>query len=242
MIPNGRTMIRNCLVALALSLPAACAGDPEEAAPAPGAESITGALADEQRYPVPVAEAMKAAETALRSGDFKIERKRRDDCGGKIVARREDGHRVTVTIHAPERAVTEIAVYTEPADRRLVEFLHARIASTLGLKKAQAELFGETTLEASYEVDLETGMAAAENACRTLALEVTLKRQDQDRARLEARDIDARPVRFALRRTAAPSAETEVVLSTETVPGGGEKEFLRRIRRELERRLFPSSE
>jgi hypothetical protein len=235
-------MIRRSLVVLLLSLPAACAEPEAEPPSAADRESVTGVLAEEQRYSAPVAEVMKAAVAALGSDDFRIERRRRDDCGGKIVARREDGHRVTVTIHAPERSVAEVSVYVEPADRELVELLHARIGGKLSLKKAKADLFGESSLEVTYEIDLETGLAAAERTCRALALEVTLKRQEQDRARLEARDDDSRLLRFALRRTAAAPAEIEVVLSTETRPGGGEMEFLRKVRRELERHLFPSSE
>jgi len=238
MIDSG---IRRVLPALLFLLPAACAA-PEPDAPSAEGESVTGALADEQRYIVPVAEAMKAAEAALGSDEFKIERRRRDDCGGKLVARREDGRRVTVTIHAPERSVAEVAVYVEPADRGLVELLHRRIGEKLSLKKAKADLFGDSSLEVSYEIDLGTGMAAAERSCRTLALEVTLKREDRDRARLEARDGDGRPLRIGLRRTEAATAEIEVVLSTETRPGGGEMDFLRKVRRELERHLFPASE
>ena len=72
-------------------------------------------------------------------------------------------------------------------------------------------------------------------------MDVELLRRDEERARLEARDPDGRAVRIALHRTDGGSPATEVVISTSDA-AGGEKELLRRIRRELERHLFPSSD
>ncbi len=225
---------------LALGLLSACSSE-EEVGQAPPREIAGGVLVLEQAYEVSAADAWKAADAALEGGDFKVERRRRDDCGGKIVARREDGHRVAVTIHAPERSAAELTVVVEPGDRQLLDTIQRRIGEKLSLKKARSELLGDTVLEASYEVDVGSAFEAAERTCRVLSLEVELLRREPERARLEARDRDGRPVRFALHRSDGAAAETEVVLSTQET-GGGEKEFLRRVRRELERHLFPSSD
>jgi len=225
---------------LALGLLASCSSEPEGSR-TPPREIAGGVLVLEQAYEVSAADAWKAADQALEGGEFTVERRRRDDCGGKIVARREDGHRVTVTIHAPERSAAEVTVVVEPGDRELLDTIQRRIVDKLGLKKARSELLGDTVLEASYEVELGGVFAAAERACRALSMEVELLRREQERARLEARDRDGRPVRFALRRTDGDSGGTEVVISTQET-GGGEKELLRRVRRELERHLFPSGD
>jgi hypothetical protein len=221
---------------LALGLLAACSGAPKEEPARPDATG--GVLILEQAYDVPAADAWKAAGAALEEGEFTIERRRRDDCGGKIVARREDGHRVTVTIHAPQRSTAEVTVVVDPADRQLLDTIQKRIGEKLSLKKARSDLLADTVLEASYEADVDRVIAAAERACSALSLEIDLVRRDQGRARLEARGRDNRVVRVGLRQA---DGGTQVVLSTQET-GAGEKDFLRRFRRELERHLFPSSE
>jgi hypothetical protein len=226
---------------LAFCLLAACSGaSTDEAGGQP--VLVGGTLSEEQTFEVPAAEAWKAAEEALEGEEFKVERRHRDDCGGKFVARREDGHRVTVTIHAPEREAAEVAIYVEPADPDVVRAIQERLLEKLSLKKARADLFDETLIEASYEVDLEQALGAAERACRALSLEVTQRQREKSRARVEARDGDSRRVRFSVSRDEADPAETKVVFETERAPRGGEKEFLRRVRRELERHLFPPAD
>src|SRR6185295_2006389 len=126
------------VLSIGLAAVGACSsGDVEE----PSKAIVGGTLSDEQRYEVAAADAWKAAEAALEGDDFKVERRHRDECGGKLVARREDGHRVTVTIHAPDRASSEISVYVEPADPSLVQAIQIRIGEKLSLKKAQSDLF-----------------------------------------------------------------------------------------------------
>ena len=223
---------------LALGLLGACSAEPaQDRAAREVPESV---LVLEQAYEVPAADVWKAAAAALEGEEFKVERRRRDDYGGKIVARREDGHRVTVTIHAPERAPAEVTIVVEPADRGLLDTIQRRLEEKLSLKKARAELLGDTVQESSYEVDLGTALLAAERACHVLALEVKLLRRDPERARLEARDRDGRSLRFTMHETDGASPETEIVISIPEA-WGGEKELLRQVRRELERHLFPSS-
>jgi hypothetical protein len=224
---------------LALGLLAACSS--EHAEDRTARELSEGVLVLEQAYDVSAADAWKAAKAALEGEEFKVERRRRDDYGGKIVARREDGHRVTVTIHAPERASAEVTLVVEPGDRGLLDTIQRRLEEKLSLKKARAELLGDTVQESSYEVDLTAALAAAERACHVLVLEVEFLHRDAERARLEARDRDGRALRFTLHATDGASPETEIVISTQE-SWGGEKELLRRVRREMERHLFPSSE
>ena len=224
----------------ALVLLSACSGSPDESEPAPRSV-VGGTLGDEQAFDVPAAEAWKAAEAALEGEELAVERRRRDDCGGKIVARREDGHRVTVTIHAPERAAAEVAVYVEPADRGLMEAVQRRIGEKLSLKRAQADLSGDTSVETSYEIDLDVGLEAAEQACRALAMDLTVRHREKERARLEAKDRDERRVRIVLHKAEGDASTTEIRLSTDATAAGGEKEFLRKVRRELEQHLFPAT-
>jgi len=232
-------MRKDLLIVLAVALLSACAssddGEPERTV-------VGGTLSDEQSYEVPAAEAWKAVEAALEGSEFTVERRRRDDCGGKIVARREDGHRVTVTIHAPERKAAEIAVYVEPADQALVHAVQERIGAKLSLKKARSDLFGETSLEASYEIGLEAAVTVVLRACRALAFEVVVQQREKERARIEVRDRNSPPVRFTLQQGEADPSETRIVIATEKTPEGGEKDLLRRVRREVERHLFPASE
>ena len=150
-------MLRRATAVLTLSLLAACSAGPEKDQ-APPREIAGGVLVLEQAFEVSAADAWKAADGALEGGEFKVERRRRDDCGGKIVARREDGHRVTVTIHAPERAAAEVTVLVEPGDHGLLDTIQKRIGEKLSLKKARSELLGDTVLEASYDVDLGTAL------------------------------------------------------------------------------------
>ncbi len=184
----------------------------------------------------------KAVEAVLEENDFKLERRRRDECGGRITARREGGPRVVVTIHASERSRAEIALYVEPADRAQADLLQAKIEEKLGLKRAHADLFGETSVESSYEADLALGTAAAKRACAALELELTQVQVDSSRARIEGRDSQSRHVRFKMRLTEGRSDEIEVILSTDSTAAGDEKEFLRKVRREFERHLFPAGE
>jgi hypothetical protein len=235
MLPRGPAV-------LALGVLAACSSEPEPVKnPATVREFARGVLVLEQAYEVSAADAWKAADSALEGGEFTVERRRRDECGGKIVARREDGHRVAVTIHAPERSAAEITLVVDPGDRDLLDTIQKRIAEKLGLKKASSALLGDTVLEASYEVDLDSAVGAAQRAFRALSLEVELLHRDRERARLEARDPEGRRLRLALHRTDGDFPATEVVLSAKET-GGAEKELLRRVRRELERHLFPSSD
>jgi hypothetical protein len=230
---------RACLVVLALSLLSACSDGPKEDGSPP---AVGGTLSEDLTFDVPAADAWKAVEEALEGGESKVERRHRDECGGKLVARREDGHRVTVTIHAPERRPAEIAVYVEPADRELVEAIQTRIGEKLSLKKARAQFFGESQIEASYELELDHAIGAVERTCRALSLEITSRLQEEMRARVEARGREARLVRFLLSRPEAGAGETRVVFETETTSAGGEKEFLRKVRRELEHHLFPPAD
>ena len=233
-------MVSRRATVLALGLLGACSTEPEEER-ASARESAGSVLVLEQAYEASAADAWKAVEAALEGGDCTVERRRRDDCGGKIVARREDGHRVTVTIHAPERSAAEVTVIVDQGDRDLVDTIQRRIGEKLSLKKARSQLLGDTMLEASYGIDLGSALAAVERTCRAMSMEVEFLLRERERARLDARDRNGRPVRFALRQIDGDAPGTEVVVSTQET-GGGEKEFLRRVRRELEHHLFPSGD
>jgi hypothetical protein len=225
-------------LALVLSLLGAC-GVPEPVV-APQAVGVVGI--DEVRYTVPATEAWKAAEMALSGESFKIQWRRRYDCGGKIVATRSGGYRVTVTVHAPERSASEVSISAEPPDRELVGKIQARIGANIGGKLASADLFGNTSSESSYEIPLDTAIVAAERTCGALSLEVIFKRVDRDRGRLDAVDRAGRPARFYFHKVDGSADETGLILTTETAADGGEKDFLRNVRKEFERHIYVPSE
>lgn len=213
--------------------------------PPPEADAVDAGLgseADEHRYSLGAAEVWAAAETAMGCADLQIERRRRDERGGEIVARRADGHRVKVTVLALEEKDTSVAVVVDPENRELTWMIQGTIGQKLNLAQARANLFGEHSVDGSYEIELDRCVAAVERTCRALNLEVRHKQIQGSRVRIEARDADDRPLRFTMRLSDGRSDETEVLLTTEPASSGGELQFLEHVRREFERRLFPVAE
>jgi hypothetical protein len=226
--------LRSCL-ALLLALPAACGSSGRdgdlEAGAAPGS-------VDEHRYELPAAQVWAAAQTAVEEDGAVVELRRPASDGGEIVVRRSEGSRVQATVTAVEPHATRVAVAVSPANGTLGAMIQARIGERLSLLKAQADLFGETSVETVYPRSLEASVAAAERTCRTLDMEIVRRMTLGAHARVEARDRSSRAIRFSFRRIGDGSRETAVMFTAESAP----QDRLEQVRREFERHLFPARE
>lgn len=225
--------------ALLLCLTAACASPAPESDPAgfddgPTLDPLV------RRHDAPLSNVWAAAGETLEEEGIVLSRRRRGTSRGVLVGNSGIGLRVKVRLRSESGERTEVSVDILPPASSLAASIQDRIGDRLSLGKAKAEVFGRTSLERAYRDELDHCMAAAEQACRSLNLDIVYKHQTESRGRLEARDDSGRFARFTLR--SAEGGETEAVLTTESAPNGGEEEFLLRVVREFERSLIPAAE
>ena len=226
---------------LLLLLTGACGSSPQEPEAAAFEE---GPFVDPllRRYDAPLAGVWAAAEEALVEEGVVIDRRRRGTARGVLAGHGGLGLRVKIRLRSVEEGTIEAGVDILPRDPTLATMIQDRIGDKLSLRRAKADLFGQTTLERTYGEDLERCMAVAEGACRTLHLDIVHKHLEDSRGRLEARDESGRSARFTLRSARGVGQGTEVILTTEAATDGGEQEFLLRIIREVERDLIRAGE
>jgi hypothetical protein len=222
--------LRGC-AALLLALPAACGSagtsDDDDAGP-------VLMRPDEHRYELPAAQVWTAAQSAVEEDGAIVEVRRPTSDGGEIAARRPEGSLIQATVIAVEPRATRVAVVVTPPNAELAAIVQGRIGERLSLRKAQAELFGETSVETVYPKTLEAAVEAAERTCRSLDYEIVRRMDHEGQARVEGRDGKSRAVRFSFRRIGDGSGETAVMFTTESA---GE-DALEHLRREFERQLF----
>ena len=137
-----------------------------------------------------------------------------------------------VTAVGPTAA--RVAVAVTPPNTTLAAMVQGRIGERLSLRKAQAELFGETSVETVYPRSLEASLAAAEQTCRSLDLEIVRRMTQEGHARVEGRDRRSRAIRFSFRRIGDGKSETAVMFTAEYA----EENVIEHLRREFERQLF----
>ena len=222
-------------------LTGACGSSP----PKPEADGLDDGVAVHQmtrRYDAPLAGVWRAAEDALVEEGVVIERRRRKETRAIVAGHGGLGLRVKVRIRSEAGGHTEAGVDIVPRNPALAEMILDRIGDKVSLGRAKADLFGETSLERTYSDDLKHCMAAAEEACRVLNLDIVHKHLLESRGRLEARDGSGRAARFTLRSVEGSERRTEAVLTTDATADGGEKDFLHRIVREFERKLIRAEE
>jgi hypothetical protein len=135
-----------------------------------------------------------------------------------------------------EPLATRVHVIVSPPNGALATMIQGRIAERLSLRKAQAELFGETSAETVYDRPLETCVAAVEETCRALGLDIVRRMTLEAQVRIEARTAESRTMRFSLRRIGNRHLETAVMFTVERSPAG----TLDRLRQEFERHLDPA--
>lgn len=219
-----------------LCLAAACgssARNGDEAGAAPAESHL-----DERRIELPAAQVWAAVQSAVAEDGAVIEVRRASSDGGEVVARRPEGHRVQAAVTAVDARATRVAITVTPPNGTLAALIHGRIGERLSLQKARADLFGEMSVETVYSRSLDACTAAVDETCRGLNLDVVRRMTLEGQVRIEARDRDARPIRFSLRRIGAADGETAVMFTAERVQAEG----LEQLRREFERRLLPAAE
>ena len=220
-------------LAVLLSLAAACGSAPSGGdGDSVSAESST----EEHRYELPAAEVWAATQAAVAEDGAIIELRRAASDGGEIVTRRSEGPHVRATATAVEPFATRVVITVSPPNSALASMIQGRIAERLSLRKAQAELFGETSVETVYGRRLEICIAAVEETCRALGLEIVRRMKFDDHCRIEARHAESRTMRFSLRRIGDRDVETAVMFTAERSPAAE----LDRLRREFERHLEPA--
>ena len=191
---------------------------------------------EEHRYELPAAEVWAAAEAAMAEDGAILELRRAASDGGEIVARRPEGHHVRATATAVEPLATRVVVVVSPPNSALASMIQGRIAERLSLRKAQSDLFGETSVETVYDRPLEACVAAVEETCRALGLDIVRRMTLDAQVRIEARTAESRTVRFSLRRIGNRHVETAVMFTAERSPAGA----LDRLREDFERHLDPA--
>ena len=134
----------------------------------------------------------------MKSLDLRIDTDRHDDLGGELVARRADGHRISIALSAGDKTSTRAAIRVEPGNRELAELVHERLADKLGMGEAKAAFLGGNTVDAVYPLDFPRALAAADRSARTLKFIVIGQEAKDDAAHLDARTADSTPVRFQM--------------------------------------------
>jgi len=225
--------MRRIAFVLLLALPAACGAPAPAGAPL---QNVPETGADEHRYQLPAAQVWTAVQAALAEDAAAVDLRRPASDGGKIVVRRFEGPRVTANVAAVDRNAARVSIVVSPPNATLAAMIQSRIGERLSLRKAQADLFGESSVENVYERSLESCIRAVEQTCRELNLEIVRRMSVDENTRIEARDRSSRAIGFSLRPIGQGGAETAVMFTVEA-SGNGE-EVTDPLRREFERRLF----
>ncbi len=195
------------LVAAALGLLASCISI-EKPAPAHTGDPAVNTV--ERRYGKPLDKVWDAAVAAVESLDLRVDIDRHDDLGGELVARRADGHRVSIALSAGDKNSSRAAIRVEPGNRELAGLVHERIADKLGMGEAKAAFLGGNTIDAVYPVDFPQALAAADRSAKALKFIVTGQETRDDAAQLDARTPDSTPVRFQMTPAGSPAGATKV--------------------------------
>lgn len=194
--------------------------------------------ADDHRYELPAAEVWAVAEVVVAEDGAVIESRRPSSDGGEVVARRPEGSRIQAIVAAVESSATRVVVAVTPPNGALASMIQGRIAERLSLRKAQADLFGEISVEAVYSRNVEICAVAVEETCGVLDLDIVRRMALENQVRVEARDREGRTVRFTLRRIGDRDGETAVMFAVERAP----RETLDGLRGEFERHLSPAGD
>jgi len=198
---------RVMVAAAAIGLLASCISI---ATPAPAKTGDPAINAVERCYGKPVDEVWDAAVAAVKSLDLRIDTDRHDELGGELVARRADGHRISIALSAGDKNITRVAIRVEPGNRELAGLVHERIADKLGMGEAKAAFLGGNTVDAVYPFGFPGALAAADRSAKALNFIVTGQETRDDAAQLDARTPDSTPVRFKMTHAGSPAGATKV--------------------------------
>jgi len=198
---------RVLVAAAAIGLLASCISI-EKPAPAHTGDPAVNSV--ERRYGKPVEKVWDAAVAAVNSLDLRIDTDRHDELGGELVARRADGHRISITLSAGDKDMTRAAIRVEPGNRELAGLVHERLADKLGMGEAKAAFLGGNTVDAVYPLGFPGALAAADRSAKALNFIVTGQETRDDGAQLDARTPDSTPVRFKMTHARSPAGATQV--------------------------------
>ncbi|HYE98785.1 MAG TPA: DUF3568 family protein [Planctomycetota bacterium] len=192
----------------------------------------TGANTVERTYAMPTDKVFDASLEAVKAMDLRVVEDRRDALGGRIVAERADGRKVTVSLRSPREKTTSVDVRVDPGDRPMAERIHESIADKAGLGKVSTGLFGDASRTATYDADVERARQAAERAARSLQLTAIRTEREGDTLWVDAREAaTSQPVRFSVEKDASKVNVTFIADSG--------KDMADRMRAAFEKELRP---
>ena len=162
----------------------------------------TGINTIDRQYGRTASDSWDAAVAAVKSYDITVDSDAHDAMGGELRAHRGSGEKVVVRVKSLDDKNSNVSVRVEPGNRNMAEMIHEKIADKLGLKEAKSAFFGGNTCEGTYSRPMETCVKAAEDAARRLDMTVTNKdTQHDDRAVVDAREVNSNPVQFRMKKT-----------------------------------------
>jgi len=188
----------NGMAALVLAL-AACSSNDKSSA-TKQSDLGTGINTIDRQYGRSAADTWDAAVAAVKAYDITVETNSHDALGGELRAHRANGEKVLVKVKSLDDKNSNVSVRVEPGNRNMAEMIHERIADKPGLKEAKSAFFGGNTCDGTYPISMETAVKAAEDAAGRLEMTVTNKEAHDDRAVVDAREANANPTQFRMKK------------------------------------------
>lgn len=191
-------------------------------------------------YGKPAAEVWRAALAVMEALELTVDDDRHDKLGGRIVARRASGDRLTVDVVSLDEHRSKVVVEADPGNGNLATTVHDKLTEQLGLSKAKTSHFGGNSVTGKYSCTLSRGAAAAEQVVRKLGLELLSIDVREESATVDARDDASIPIRFLFTRMDKETIKAQFTVGT--TPGAAAKATAKRLKSEFERNLFPPVE
>jgi len=163
----------------------------------------TGINTVDRQYGRSAADTWDASVAAVKAYDLTVESDHHDALGGEIRAHRAGGEKVMVKVKSLDDRNSNVSVRVEPGNRNMAEMVHERIADKLGLKEAKSAFFGGNSTEGTYPHSMEACVKAAEDASRRLNMTVTNREMHENKAVVDARELNSNPVQFRMKKVDA---------------------------------------
>lgn len=194
----------------------------------------------ERDYGKPAADVWRAAVTALEAMDLMLDDDRRDPPGGRIVARRASGDRLTVDVVSLDEHRSKVVVELDPGTGNLATMVQDKLTEQLGLSKAKTSRFGGNSVTGKYSCTLSRGVRAAEQVIRRLSLELLSIDVREQEASVDARDEASIPIRFLFTRVNNETIKAQFTVGA--TPSVAARTTAKRLKSEFERDLVPPVE
>jgi hypothetical protein len=196
----------------------------------------TGLNTVERMYAKAPSKVWDAAVSSVKEFDLKVESALHDAMGGDLIARRADGHRVTVNVKGIDEKNTKVNVRVEPGNRNMAEMIHERIAEELGMGKARTGLFGGNSVDETYTAGLNACVEAAEKAAKALDLTVVQKEASGTQGQIDARRRDSTPVAFRFK--ASEDGTTRVTFISGRSKSDENRDMAQKMKMEFDRQVL----